>query len=322
MARSRSVASGNSSAPTLIRLVSRRLRRYIDSKPAVLRRALTRDLLQQVPGDRAYQSDAGLPLWLLAPGWYLADRNDRACLEDIVFAQCCLFLTVRIHDDLIDGQSREPWLILAGDDLLIEAQDQLARHIADAAYWSLFRRAVRKTLHGIAEVDRLQTQPSGMPASARRLYADVAAILSVGVGAVFARTGRLTEYAMFERLFADLAIASQVLDDLEDVEEDAERGRLNVAATILIGSRREASRCRRASVRRKVLARRMVLDGTTAAVIDLARVHARRAARTARIMRLAPGVEYATRMAEHCESLGEAAHRVRVDLLFDGVPRS
>ena len=163
---------------------------------------------------------------------YFADRNDRTSLEDILFAQCCLFLTVRIHDDLIDGQSRESWLILAGDDLLIEAQEQLARHIEDAAYWSLFRRAVRKTLHGIAEVDRLQTQPSGMPASARRLYADVAAILSVGVGAVFARTGRLAEYPMFERLFADLAIASQVLDDLEDVEEDAQRGRLNVAATI------------------------------------------------------------------------------------------
>ena len=39
-------------------------------------------------------------------------------------------------------------------------------------------------------------------------------------------------------------------------------------------------------------------------------------------MRLSPGVEYATRVAKHCELLGEAAHRVRVDLLFDGVPRS
>jgi hypothetical protein len=132
----------------------------------------------------------------------------------------------------------------------------------------------------------------------------------------------MAEYPMFEQLFADLAIASQVLDDLEDVEEDAERGRLNVAATTLIGSRRVASRCRKASIRRKVLARRMVLDGRTAAVIDLARAHARRAARTARIMRLSPGVEYATRMVEHCELLGEAAHRVRVDLLFAGVPRS
>ena len=234
----------------------------------------------------------------------------------------CLFLTIRIHDDLLDDQARGSWLIPAADELLIEAQDQLARHIDDTAFWSLFRRAARKTLHGIAEVDRLQTQTAGMPASARRLYADVAAILSVGVGAVFARTGRLAEYPMFERLFADLAIASQVLDDLEDVEEDAERGRLNVAATTLIGSRRVASRCRQASVRRKVLAGRMVLDGRTAAVIDLARVHAQRAVRTARIMRLTPAVRYATRMAEHCVSLGEVAHRVRVDLLFAGVARS
>ena len=319
MAPLRSVASVSPSATKLIQVVSGRLRRYLDGKPAVLRRALTRGLLQAPSGTRAHRSDVGLPFWLLAPAWYLEGRNDRACLNDILFAQCCLFLTVRLHDDLIDGQTHGSWLILAGDDLLIEAQDQLARHVEDAAYWSLFRRAARKTLHGIAEVDRLQTQPSGMPASSRRLYASVAAILSVGVGAVFARTGRLAEYPMFERLFADLAIASQLLDDLEDVEEDAARGRLNVAATTLIGSRRLASRCRDASVRRTILARKMLLDGRAAAVIDMARGHAQRAARTASVMKFSPGVDYATRMAEQCASVGDAAHRVRVDLLFAGV---
>jgi hypothetical protein len=225
-----------------------------------------------------------------------------------------------MHDDLLDGQTQESWLILAGDDLFIEAQDRLARHISDPAFWSLFRRAIRKTLNGIANVDGLQRRPSGMPASARQLYADVASILSLGVGAVFARTGRLSEYPTFERLAADLAIASQLLDDIMDIEEDAARDRLNVAATVLIGSNRVASRCRRASVRRHVLAR-SVLDGRATAVIDLARTHLKRAARTAERMKLPQAVEYANRLLGQCDVMSKAVHHTRVDMLFAPLAR-
>ena len=255
-------------------------------------------------------------MWVLAPAWYFEKRSDRVCLEDILFAQWCLFLAIRIHDDLIDSQVRGPWLIAVGDDLLVEAQIQFARHVDDSAFWSLFRRAFRNTLHGIADVDRLQMQRAGMPASALGLYAQVSGILSLGVAAVLARANRLAEYRMFQRFFGDLAIAGQLLDDLEDIEEDAVRGRLNVAATTIIGSRRTASRCRQAAVRRKVFSRRIVFDGAARAVIDLARTHAQRASRTARAMGLAKGVKHAAQVVHHCELLDEAAHRATVDVMF------
>ena len=158
-----------------------------------------------------------------------------------------------------------------------------------------------------------------MLASARRLYAQVAGILSLAVAAALARTDCLSHYLVFERFFGDLAIASQLLDDSEDIEEDAARGRLNVAATTIIGSRRMASQRRQARVRRKVLSRRMVLDGRAAAVIDLARRHAKRASRTARLMGLSKGVEYSARLLDDFELLGNAAHCARVDLMFAGL---
>jgi len=253
------------------------------------------------------------PVWLLAPAWY--DGRSRRVLDDTLFAQYCLFLTIRIHDDLLDSQANESWLILAADDLIIEAQGLFARHIEGRPFWSLFRNAMRRTLTGIAEVDRLQCQPRGMPASARQLYGDVASVLSIGVGATLARTNRLGEFSMFERFAADLAIAGQLLDDLADVEEDAKRGRLNAAATLLIGSDRMARRCRQEAVRRKTLARRILLDGRAMAVLDLARAHALRASRTAARMQLAEGVDHANGVADSCAFLADRAHRAQFDQL-------
>ena len=300
----------------LIRAVSRRLTRYVRTRPAVFRRVLNQALDLQQGITRGGRTAVGDPLWLLAPAWLLAERRDRSCLADILFAQCCLFLAIRLHDDLVDRQVQGAWLIFVGDDLFVEAQSQFARHIDEQAFWSQFRRATTRTLHAIAEVDRLQTQPSGMPASARLLYGNVSAILSVGVAAAFARRKRLADYAGFERLFDDLAIASQLLDDLEDIEEDAARGRLNVAATLIIGSRAAAARSRGTRFRRKILTQRMVLDGRAEVVIRLARQHVKRAERRATAMGLRPAVEYASQMREYCEAVGDASHRARVDLLF------
>jgi hypothetical protein len=262
-----------------------------------------------------------LPFWLLAPAWYAHEPAERRVLPDLLFAQYCLLLTIRIHDDLLDEQAQGSWLILVGDNLLVEAQAVLARSVDRSGFWSIFRAAMRKTLHGIAEVDRLQCGRYGMPASARRLYADVGSVFSVGVAAVCARTNRLADYSRFQRFASDLAIAGQLLDDLADLEEDAARGRLTVAATTLMGSRRLIVRCREQAFRRRFLARRVLVDGGADAVIDLARAHLQAAARTAARMDPPQAAEYARRMLVECDALGNAAHRARVDALFGPVTR-
>ena len=76
-----------------------------------------------------------LPFWLVAPGWFLSPQKGsrhRRLLSDLAFGQYCLFLAIRIHDDLLDDQARDRWLILAGDDLLIEPEEQFARQVDSA----------------------------------------------------------------------------------------------------------------------------------------------------------------------------------------------
>jgi hypothetical protein len=269
---------------------------------------------------RGRRQDAVSPFWLLAPGWYLDSRAQRPILQDLLYAQYCLLLSIRIHDDLLDAQATSSWLIPVGDDLLVEAQTMFERYSRGEAR-SLFGSAVRETLYAIAVVDRSQRAPRGMPVSSRSLYADVAAVFSVATGAALACLKKEREYRTFRRFAADLSIASQLLDDLADVEEDAARGRLNVAAAMLIGSSRLAARCRNQRIRRQVIAKRIASEGAAESVVDLAATHVQRAARTARRLSVSQAAEYARAMERQCNELRDVMHRARVDSILGELTR-
>ena len=271
--------------------LARRLVQYIDSRPAGLRTALN-----QYAGSSLRRFAAGsptaLPLWLIAPRWYARRRATigRRFLPDVLFGQYCLFLAIRVHDDLLDDQAGTRWLIPAGDDLLIEAEHQFARHVDSRDFWSQYRRLVRATLHGIAEVDRLQRSPAGMRIAALPLYAKVASIFNVGVAATCSVSNQARAYRQFARYAHHLAICGQLQDDLEDVDEDARRGRMNAAVTMLLKGRRlEAG----SAAWRRALAAAALLEGRAAMICDLAREHADRAVRIARLMGIDPAIRYA-----------------------------
>jgi hypothetical protein len=300
--------------------LARRVLDYIDSRPAELRSALGGYTGRAVRRS-ATGSPAALPYWLVAPRWLLRGRRaarGRRFLSDILFGQYCLFLAIRILDDLIDEQAKNPWLIPAGDDLLIESEQQFARHVASRKFWMLFRVLVRDTLHAIAEVDRLQRRPGGMHASDRQLYARGAAVFNAGVAAVCAACGPTTLYPLFARYAHHLAISGQLLDDLEDVEEDGRRGRLNVAATLLLRGRGKGIEPGGARWR-EALATAILLEGRATLVLDLAGDHANRAAAAARAMRLQPAIDYAEAVVARCASASASAHRARVGQLLGSV---
>jgi geranylgeranyl pyrophosphate synthase len=229
-------------------------------------------------------------------------------LNDVLFAQYCLFLTIRIHDDFIDEDKKaNAWLVAVGDDLLIEAEMLFARHVDDRAFWMRFRGAVRSTLDGMAEVERRQTRRAGMAATDRGLYAQVASVLSLAVCALLSRVGRSAEYPAFQRYAADVAIASQLLDDLQDLEADAARGRRNVAASLLIGPRKLAQLRHGTLPWRRAVAKSILVGDGAAAVFSLARRHAERAAASAKKMALVPAIDYAHHLSDHYGALEEAA---------------
>jgi len=301
--------------------VQERLRRLFRGQPTHLRNSASRYFREH--GRRLVRrrrQDAVNPFWLLAPGWYLTSREQRGILHDLLYAQYCLLLTIRIHDDLLDAQATDSWLILVGDDLLVEAQTVFEQHSRGHAQ-SIVGSAVRTSLYAIADVDRLQRASRGMPISARGLYADVAAVFSVAAGAALARLNRYDEYRTFRRFASDLSIASQLLDDLADVEEDAAHGRLNVAAAMLIGSPRLAVRCRNQRFRRQLIARRIASEGAAESLLDLTIAHVHRAARTARRLSVSQATEYARAMERECNQLREAMHHTRVDVILGDLAR-
>jgi hypothetical protein len=247
-----------------------------------------------------------LPRWLLADRRFVADGRRREFLNDILWGQYCLFLFVRIHDDLFDGQARSMSLLFVADRLLVESETAFARHVPEAAFWRLFRDSLTKTTQAILEVDHLQRQPGAMHARLLGLHAKVSAIFKVGAAAICVRSNRMREFRSVSRCADDIAIAEQILDDLLDVEEDLARGRYSFAFNDLLGE--DAARV---DGRAERLARRVLLSDGVGALMERARIHLVRAEAAIAPVRLPPVVAYVDTFRRHIDELRQQFHEVR-----------
>jgi hypothetical protein len=265
--------------------------------------------------------DRGERFWSLLPRWLFDDprfaptgRDRRRLLNDILWAQYCLFLFVRIHDDLFDGQARSPSLLFVADQLLVESETTFAKHFPDAAFWRLFRQSLNTTLQGILKVDALQQHPSSMNGRALRLYADVSAIFKVGAAAVCVGSGRMGEFRLLSRFSDEIAIVEQILDDLLDVEEDLARARYNFAANeLLAGAPADADR------RAERLARTVLLGDGVGVLLKRVRKHLDRADAAIAPLRLAPAAAYVDTFRRGVDGFGQHVHQARVAHVFQGL---
>src|SRR5207244_2505089 len=115
--------------PRLRRMLERRLAAYIKSWPPTIGRDLSmysEARRRPASGRRSARRDrywTSLPVWLLKhPRFAAPRRGGHAFLEDILWGQYCLFLFVRIHDDLFDRQAQSPALLFMADGLLVESR--------------------------------------------------------------------------------------------------------------------------------------------------------------------------------------------------------
>ncbi len=176
--------------------------------------------------------------WLQAAEW-LADAFDRrstACghrfFEDLCWVQYCVYATFRVQDDLVDGDTRDPLLAVEANRLLVEASRCAARHFEGSSpFWSVFQGSIEATSRAIASLDELQRTAEREPHKELKLYVDLAACLRIAAAAMAIGADR---EELWEQRIAPaldrLAVAGQILDDLQDLEEDLRAGRLNYAA--------------------------------------------------------------------------------------------
>ena len=189
-----------------------------------------------------------LPYWLLLPTWLArkynresSDRISRKALNDILWAQYCVFLSIRIKDDLFDGQGISTPLFFVADEFLTEACiifSESFRH--SHRFWKTFTVCLQETIGAIWELETLQRRRRVSLKAMRAGYVRQSAVFKIGSAAVCHLAGRKRDCALVETAADHLAIAGQVLDDLQDIGEDLKQGRLNYAARYMIGSSNRA----------------------------------------------------------------------------------
>jgi hypothetical protein len=296
-------------------LVEKRLARYLRKWPpavaeevvAYLGRPAT-DAVDRHHGEERFWSL--LPRWLASDRRFVATPRRHTWLNDILWAQYCLFLFVRIHDDLFDRQTDSPALVFVADQLLLVCETTLARHQPAVAFWPLFRASVSTTLAAILEVDALQRQPRAMKASSLVLHARVSDIFKIGAAAICVDARRMRDFRHISRCADELAIAEQILDDLFDIEEDVVRGRYTFVANTLLGDGTVTDEWR-ASVAQQIL----FGDGV-GAILDRAATHVDRARTAIDRLRLVPASRYLENFRRRLDELRPVIHRARVEHVF------
>jgi hypothetical protein len=211
------------------------------------------------------------PYWLLLPVWLAAAYNKSAppsgkirkrTLNDVLWGQYCIFLSVRITDDLFDRQASSTTLLFAADQFMADGCNILFGH---AGHSGRFRRSFTKslntTLKSIIEVDTMQRR-ARVPLKAMRAgHARVSSIFKIGSAAVCRLADRWRDFSRVDTACDKLAIAGQIIDDFQDIDEDLRDGRINYAARFLLGTT-QGARPESGDTRRR-LARRLLFSNRT-----------------------------------------------------------
>jgi len=253
-----------------------------------------------------------LPSWLAGRGRSSRRRLTASMLRDIQSGQYALFLFARLHDDVVDDAATVRATVYAGDDLLMEAERQFARHLGeDPWFWRHFRACVSASVQAVAELDQRQRRPGKMNAAALPLYGRLGRLLLVGGAAACAVCDRRRDFTRIVSFGDELAIAGQILDDLLDVDEDLQRGRFNFAATRLgIDDLRGSA----ASDGR--LGRSVLIDDAIGVVLGEADRHLRRAAHIAGSLKLDEAVAHVERLRADSRAFWTAVRQTRVEQFF------
>lgn len=182
------------------------------------------------------------PPWVLFPIWLdEAWRTDRSraghdhTLAEILWGQYALFLYIRIQDDLLDGQQKDLRMLFAADRFLLESVAAFRGLPLNEEFHRFYFACLHETVHGVLEVLCRESTPGQFQKQDLGLHAQVGAIFRVGVAAVCQLHGRAPEFSRLSALLDQVAVFSQLGDDLKDAAGDLQVGRFTWVANVLLG---------------------------------------------------------------------------------------
>ena len=195
---------------------------------------------------------APLPYWVLLPNWLLqsyrpkSSRRDRNFLNDVLWGQFCLYLSVRIKDDLFDQFANIGSLVFVAELLQLEAMRTFSSHIPPrSAFWGIYFDSFRRTVEAIVRADDLQRIRAGSAETLLKEYTG-SAIFKIGAAAVCFHFRKYKDYRRAALFCDEMSIAGQLFDDLEDLDADWRRKRSNSTVQLMLGNGKHAF-ARRAS---------------------------------------------------------------------------
>ena len=269
-------------------------------------------------GDRTNRSrSADHHYWLHLPRWLLARAGSRdpTLLDDILWGQYCLFLFIRIQDDVLDRQAPSARLLFVANEFLLEAERTFARTVGHRAFSEYFRGTIADSSRAILAADALQRRRVASVAALTATYRRVSAVFKAGSAAVCLAHDDPAALAHVERFADDLAVAGQLIDDLEDMEADLDDGRLNAAARLLAP---DASPQERGA--REILRRAVINGQRLPRLFALIKDRLRSARAAIAPVDLPDAGPYLDRIDGEVDALQRAVHHARVRAVFQSVP--
>lgn len=261
-----------------------------------------------------------LPYWLLLPGWLAAAYNRRApasekiterTLNDVLWGQYCVFLSVRIKDDLFDRQASSTMLLFAADQFMADSCNILFRHIGQSdRFRKTFTELLKATLQSIMEVDAMQRRARVSLKAMRIGHARVSSIFKIGSAGLCCLADRWRDFSRVAAACDELAVAGQIIDDFQDIDEDLRDGRINYAARFLLGTANSA-RAGSADTRRR-LAERLLFSNRTGRLIARIGDHIRTAHDALAPLGLKETDTYCTEYQRSLKRVADAISRERL----------
>lgn len=241
----------------------------------------------------------------------------RRFLNDVLWAQYCLFLHVRILDDLYDQHVQDPSLAYTAQLFKLEADGIFLKYFASARrFWNDYRGYYSKTISAIVRVDRLQQAAGADPKKILSGYMDVCSIFKIGSLAICCY-GKRMHLLPDVAAFADaLAAIGQAMDDLEDLQQDIGRGRYNFVSTFLLKQQKSAT-----ERRGDISSSWSNADKALAKLFLTLNKHLQVAERAAKKLKSTEMGEYCNWVGETLTKLEQQLHLMKVKWIFrDYVP--
>lgn len=265
-----------------------------------------------------------LPLWLAETFRFRAKGRatlDRRFINDVLWAQYCLFQQVRIHDDLLDQQESNLALIFAANQFQLEADRVLSRHFVRASqFWKVYRTLLSETNRAIVNVRSLQSSKKLALEDLLAQQTKVYAILKVGSAAICAKTGQMRHFPQVSKFADEMAKIGQALDDLIDIEEDLGRGEFNYACAYILRIRRKRMPGRKHAL--AAISQSLMAGDVVPGFFHQLRMHLHTARRVLQPLEIDVAEEYLQRYETSITAMEDDLHRQRIRLIFGDLTRS